>query len=150
MSAHKVYDAADRKTALRLYKNGWGCLRISQVIGCYPSTVKRWVDEAIATGVDIERHPAPNYSNNFRKKVIAEYLEREDLSLDNVAKKNKISPHTLHRWLADAGIATRSTKPPKYDRKAIIADLEAGMKKAEIAAKHGCSESWVYRVQAGG
>ena len=150
MSAHKEYDTVDRRTAIRLYKKGWGCLRISQVVGCYPSTIKRWIDNAIAKGEDIERHPPPSYPEKFKKRVIAEYLKREDLSLDKVAKKNKIGPHTLHRWLADAGIATRSTKPPKYSREAILADLKAGMKRADIAAKHGCSESWVYRVQSGG
>jgi len=150
VSAHKEYTAADRKTAIRLYKKGWGCLRISHIIGCYPSTIKRWIEEAIAKGEEIEKHPSPNYSEKFKKKVIAEYLKREDLSLDKVAKQNEIGPHTLHRWLEGAGVATRPTKPPMYDRDAIIADIEAGMKKADIAAKHGCSESWVYRVQSGG
>ena len=149
MSAYKEYTEADRKTAIRLYKEGWGCLRISQIVGCYPSTIKRWIEQAIEAGEDIQKHSSPGYPAKFKKRVIAEYLKRKDLSLDKVAKKNEVSPHTLRRWLEAAGIVTRSTKPPMYDRAAIIADIEAGMKKSAIALKHGCSESWVYRVQAG-
>jgi transposase-like protein len=145
MSAYKEYSKADRSQALRLYKNGWGQLRIANVIGCYPSTVHRWLKDA-----KVKTRPGPSYSEKFRKKVIAEYLERTDLSMLKVARKNKVCQQTLHRWLDEAKVTSRSTRPCVYDREAIVADIEAGMKKADIAKKHGCSESWVYRVQAGG
>lgn len=150
MSAHKEYTESDHAAAVRLYKKGWGCLKISQVIGCYPSTIKRWIEDAIAAGADIKKNPAPDYPESFKGEVIAAYLEREDLSLLKVAKLFSIGSHTLRRWLDDSGTLTRVTKPPTYDRAAIIVDIASGMKKKDIATKHGCSESWVYRVQSGG
>lgn len=149
MSVYKEYTKTDHQSAIRLYKKGWGCLRISQVIGCSPSTVKKWVEAAIESGEDIKKHPSPKYSEDFRKKVIEEYIKRDNLSLKKVAEKNGISHHTLHRWLADAGVATRASQPNKYDLEAIAADIESGLKRSDIAAKHGCSESWVYRVGSG-
>lgn len=151
MAGHREYSDAEKRQAIRLYKTtDWGCLKISQVIGCYPSTIKRWVEKAINRGEPgLKKKPPPNYPEKFKKQVISEYLDRKDLSLRQVAEKNEISEHTLHRWLFDAGILTRGAKPVKYDRDAILEDIKSGMQKKDIAAKHGCSESWVYRVQAG-
>ena len=150
MGAHKEYTETDRKTAIRLYKKGWGCLKVSQVVGCYPSTIKRWIEHAIASGTPgLEKHPSPAHPEKFRKKVIAEYLARTDQSLKKVAVANGISHHTLHRWLEREGIMTRSCRPKIYSHKKILEDIKSGMKKKDIAAKYGCSESWVYRVQAG-
>jgi len=150
VTVRKEYTSSDRRTAIRYYKKGWGCLRISQIIGCYPSTIKRWIERAIEDGEPgLEKHPPPNYPEKMKRRIIAEYLKRTDLSLDKVAKKNHIGPHTLHRWLEAAGVTTRGTRPAMYDRDAILVDILAGMKKKDIAAKHKCSESWVYRVQSG-
>jgi len=149
MPAH--YTASDRNHALRLHKEGWGYLRISEVIGCCSSTVMRWVEDAIKAKVPgVKKHPRLNYSEKFKKKAIADYVARSDLSLLKVAGNHGISHHTLSRWLESAGVMTRSTKPAAYSRSAIIEDLKAGMLKKDIAVKHGCSESWVYRVQSGG
>lgn len=140
------YPTAVRKQAIRLYdKDGWGCKKIADTIGCTPSTVRKWIDQA-----GIHRHDGPAYSKEFREQVIADYQASDHMSLDNLAKEYEIAPHTLHRWLRDAGIRTRPQRPRVHDRDAILADLKAGvLTKREIAEKHGCSESWVYRVQRG-
>ena len=139
-----MYTESDKKTAYRLYKKGWGYLKISHVIGCAASTVRKWI---VKKG--LETHDSPGYPEPFKKKVTEEYVERKDLSLDKVAKKNDVSPATLRRWLAAASIPTRAQRPPTTDRESILADLAAGMKKADVAARNHCSESWVYRVQNG-
>jgi len=146
MSKYKEpYTEAERKAALRLYKEGWGCLKISDVIGCAPSTIKKWVEKA-----GIKKHPGPAYPQSFRKKVMDEYRKREDLSLEKVAKKNGVSPQTLHRWLERARIQTRPCRPRVVDRDGIIEELKKGeLTKKQIAEKFRCSESWVYRVQNG-
>lgn len=151
MSDRQIYTSKDRKAAIRLYKKGWGYLRISQAVGCCATTVKDWIDAAIEEGTHgIERHKAPGYSKKFKDKVIADYLKRrEEESLDKIARRHEISPATLRRWLDKKRIVTRSSRPPVYDRKAIEADIDAKLPKAKIAEKHGCSESWVYRVQQG-
>ncbi len=117
---------------------------MSQIIGCYPSTIKGWIEDA-----GIKKNASPSYPKQFRKKVVAEYLARTDLSMKKVADKNGVNHHTLFRWLSDAGIVPRASRPRMYDLEGIEADLTAGMTCPEVADKHGCSESWVYRVQSG-
>lgn len=145
MTYKEPYTEVERATALRLYKEGWGYLAISQVIGCYPSTVKKWVDKA-----GLKKHPGPAYPKSFRDKVIDTYVSCKHLSLDRIAKDHKVSPTTLHRWLAEAGVPTRPHRPRVVDREGILEELKKGeLTRSQIADKFKCSESWVYRVQRG-
>lgn len=89
------------------------------------------------------------YPADFKAKVVDEYVRREDLSLERVATKNGIHHRTLWRWLDKAGICSRPSRPRLFDNEQIWKDIRSGMKKEAIAKKHGCSVSWVYRVQSG-
>lgn len=140
------YSKEIRKQAIRLYeKEGWGFKKIADVIGCTITTVRKWIDDA-----GIDHHPGPSYTKAFREQVIADYQASDHMSLDALAKEYEISPATLHRWLRQAKVKTRPQRPRVHDREKILEDLKSGeLTKKEIAEKHGCSESWVYRVQRG-
>ena len=138
------YPAVNIRQALRLYKKGWGCKRISYIIGCYPSTVKRWVEKA-----GLDKHPGPAHPKALRKKLIAEYQRRTDMSLERLAREHGVGHESLRRWLRDAKVPIRSQRPTMFNRDAILADIKEGLPKGDIASRHGCSESWVYRIQAG-
>jgi transposase-like protein len=140
-----TYTNEDRKTVYRLHRKGWGYLKISQVIGCSPSTVRKWILQK-----GIEPREASGHSDDTKKAAMDEYVKRTDLSLDKVAKRHSVGPAALSRWLHDAGIPVRPTRPRIISREAIVADLEAGLKKEDIARRNNCSESWVYRIQRGG
>jgi len=98
------------------------------VIDCYPSTIKKWIEDAIKSGTPgLKKRPGLAYPEKFKKKVMDEYVKRTDLSLQKVAEMNDVSYHTLERWLAAAGVLTRATRPAMYNTEAILADLKAGM-----------------------
>ena len=141
MSAHKTYTDKDKKQALKLHKKGWGYARIAKVIGCYPSTVKRWVDDSPQ-----KSHPGPAYSEKVKKAAI-DYYKDNKVSIRRAAKEHGVSPKTLSRWLDAECIVPRTHS--RVGREGIIADLKAGMSKVNVARKHKCSESWVYRVWNG-
>lgn len=142
MTQRKQYTKKERSRALRLHKKGWGYERISKEIGCFPSTVKKWVDASGQT-----KNPGPRHSDEKRNAAV-DYYKNNEVSIRAAARNAKVSPKTMARWLDDEDVATRVLW--KVGRKEIIKDLEAGMSKKAIAKKHNCSESWVYRVQSGG
>ena len=142
MTKRKQYTKKERTRALRLHKNGWGYTRISKEIGCFPSTVKKWVE---AKGQ--KKNPGPKHSDEKRKTAIAYYKDNV-VSIRAAADEAGISPKTMARWLSEATVVTRAWS--KIGREGIVKDLKAGMSKKAIAKKHSCSESWVYRVQGGG
>lgn len=139
---NRVYSKANRRQAVRLYKSGWGYGRIAQVIGCFPSTVKKWIEAA-----GVPKHSGPKHGQKLRRLAI-DWYAKNDVSINAAAKRWNIHPRTLSRWLQEDGVEIRS--PKGTDRSAILKDLASGMKRKDIAAKYGCSESWVYRVQSGG
>lgn len=89
------------------------------------------------------------YPAAFKRKAVAEYAQRSDLSLQRVADKHGIHYRTLWRWLEKAGVRPRSRRPDVYDNDEIWKDLKSGMKRKDIASKHGCSLRWVYAVASG-
>lgn len=138
------YTTADRKTAYRLYRKGWGYLKISQIIGCSSSTVRKWI---IAKGIDprkVSGHP-----ESLKAKATKYYLDNPELSMEKVAMKHGVTPATLSRWLHSSNATVRPYRPRVVDRDGIIRDLKAGLPKKEIASRNSCSESWVYQVQRG-
>lgn len=138
------YTEADKKTAYRLYKKGWGYLSISKIIGCASSTVRSWIMER-----GLRPHPTSGYSKKFKEKVMKDYENNPDLSMEKIAKRNGIYARTLSRWLYASDKKVRPQRPRIVDRDAIVRDLKAGLPKAEIARRNKCSESWVYTVQRG-
>ena len=142
VTQRKQYTKKERARALRLHKKGWGYARISKEIGCFPSTVKKWVDASGQT-----KNPGPRHSDEKRKAAIAYYKDNV-VSIRAAADEAGISPKTMARWLSEATVATRAWS--KVGRKGIVEDLLMGMSKKDIAKKYSCSESWVYRVERGG
>jgi len=138
------YTKSDHRTAHRLHKKGWGYLSISQIIGCSPTTVRKWV---LKKG--LKPHKVSGHTEARKAKAVADYLGDETLSVDRAAKKHKVGASALARWVRAAGKKTRSQRPPIHNRESILTDLKAGLSKSEIAKKNKCSESWVYRVQKG-
>jgi len=141
VSAYKTYTNKQKKRALDLHKKGWGYARIAKVIGCYPSTVKDWVDDSPQ-----KPHPGPAHSEK-KKKAVIDYYRENKVSIRKAAKEHGISPKTLSRWLDGERIVPRTHG--KFSRKEIIEDIKSGMSKVDVARKHGCSESWVYQVWSG-
>jgi transposase-like protein len=139
-----TYTAEDKKTAYRLHRKGWGYLKISGIIGCSASTVRKWILQK-----GLETRPVSGYPEEFKAQVMKEYVDRPDLSLEKVAKKHGVGAAALSRWLYAAGLPVRPTRPRVVDRDAIVRDLKSGMKKSDIALRNHCSESWVYRIQRG-
>lgn len=142
MSAYKTYTNEDRKRALRLHKKGWGYSRIADVIGCFPSTVKKWVDAA-----GVPKHDGPAHSEKKKRDAVA-YYKKNMVSIKKAADHAGVHPRTMARWLRQEKVKMRKNEG-RVGRKGILADLKKGMTKRLIAKKHGCSESWVYRVQRG-
>lgn len=139
-----TYTRADRQHAMRLYKKGWGYLKIANEIGCAASTVRKWV---LAKG--ISPRPVSGYDDEFKKKVMDDYEASPDLSLEKVAKKHGVGAAALSRWLYADGRRVRPYRPRIVSREGIIRDIKAGLPKSEIASRNSCSESWVYQVQRG-
>ena len=138
------YTQSDKKTAYRLHKKGWGYLKISDIIGCSPTTVRDWI-----LGKGIKPRPASGHPKALKKKAVKYYDAHPELSMEKVAIKHEVGAATLSTWLKDAGVTVRPCRPRIVNREGIIKDLEAGLPKKEIASRNSCSESWVYTVQRG-
>lgn len=138
------YTNKDRKAAYRLHRKGWGYLRISQVIGCSSSTIRKWI---LAKG--IEPREVSGHPDSLKAKAIKYYVEHPELSMEKIAMKHDVGPATLSRWLYSAKVSVRPYRPRIVDRDGILVDLKAGLPKSEIATRNNCSESWVYQVQRG-
>jgi len=139
------YSDSSRKQALRLYeKNGWGYAKIAEVIGCYPSTIRDWVEAA-----GLKKHPGPAHSGQLRRRAITAYKNAKDeKSVSEVAKEHGVHVSTLSRWLAKHGIRRKSPrKPNSFDHDAIAKDLKSGMLGVDVAVRHGCSESLVSNIR---
>ncbi len=143
MAERKQYSNVERKQALRLHHKGWGYNRVADVIGCFPSTVKKWVEAA-----GQEKHPGPKHPKRKRDAAIS-YYKKNGVSVAEAAKRSEIHRVTLARWLREENIEMKVSKG-RVSREDVLADISAGMKKKDIAEKHKCSESWVYRIQSGG
>ena len=141
MTKSGQYPKAARKQALRLHKGGWGYKRIADVIECFPSTIKKWVEAA-----GQEKHPSPKYPKRKREMAVGHYADN-DVSIAATAKKFDVHPRTLARWLREENVEIKSKL---ISRKDVLADISAGMTKREIAEKYACSESWVYKIQSDG
>ncbi len=137
------YSESDRKRALDLHRKQWGYDRVAQIIGCFPSTVKKWVEAA-----GQQKHPGPKYPKAKRDHILNWY-KKNDVTIQEVSSKFKIHPKTLSRWLREDGIAVKNVSKI-IDRKSVILDIKSGMKKKDIAKKYKCSESMIYRIQNGG
>lgn len=92
----KVYSAAQRAKAKRLYKKGWGYGRIAGEIGCFPSTVRKWIK-----GGEITPHPGPKHSDAKRKAALA-YYAKNDVSITAAAKHVGVHRKTLGRWIDES------------------------------------------------
>lgn len=139
--SEKRYSDAERKSALKLYKDGWGYLKIAQTLGCYESTVRKWVEKA-----GLKKHPKPDHPRQRRKAAVTFY-QKSDTTVAACAKKYKVSSKTMARWLRLAGVESRAPKS-SFDRKQILQDLQT-MTGAAVAKKHGCSESYVSALRNG-
>ena len=138
------YSKADRQQAARLYKKGWGYKRIADVIGCYPSTIKQWVEAA-----KLEKHPGPAHTAEKRRAAITLYEKNPNMSLEEAAFHMGVNGVTLSRWIKADGIAIHPQQRVRrvFDHEAIRKDLSKGMVGVEVALKHKCSESLVSRIK---
>jgi len=138
------YCQSEKDAAIRLYRKGWGYLRISQVVGCSASTIRKWI---VASGECESSERSRRHPEDLKVKAVDYYLS-EGLSLKRAALHFGVGEATLRRWVIQSGNITRKKRPDVLDNKGILQDLRDGIPKAEIARRRSCSETWVYRVQA--
>jgi transposase-like protein len=115
------YSEPTRKQAIRLYeKNGWGYAKIAGVIGCYPSTIRDWVEAA-----GLKKHPGPAHSGQLRRRAVMAYKNASgDKSVSEVAREHGVHVSTLSRWLAKHGVRRKKArKANSFDHKSIAKDL---------------------------
>ena len=137
------YSDKEKQRVVELYKRGWGYRKLSQVFGCSESTAKKWIEKA-----GVKKHPKPNHAVQKRRAAIAFYKKNKSASIAHTAKKYKVHPKTVSRWIESEGIRVRE-RPRKFSRKQILKDIEQGMSGAAIARKHNCSESYVSAIRNG-
>lgn len=137
------YSEEDRKRARALYARKWGYRRIAQVFGCAESTVKKWVESA-----GLEKNPKPDHAPQKKRAAVNFYRSNRGASVAATAKKYRVHPKTVSRWLSSEGVKVRS-RPSIFSRKAIEKDIGNGLSGAEIARKYECSESYVSAIRNG-
>ena len=137
------YSESERERARALYAREWGYRRIAQVFGCAESTVKKWVETA-----GLEKHPKPDHAPQKKRAAVEFYRRNPSASISATAKKYRVHPKTISRWLDTEGVKTRS-RPTRFSRSAIKKDLKNGLSGAEIARKYECSESYVSAIRNG-
>ena len=138
----KRYSEAQRKHALRLYKGGYGYLRVAQIFDCTESTVRKWVEKE-----GLKKHPKPDHSKRKRRAAVDFYQRNEVTTVTACARKYRVSTKTMARWLRQEGVEARKPKGI-FDRKGILNDLKE-MSGAAVARKHGCSQSYVSALRNG-
>lgn len=135
------YDEATKRRALQLRRRyRWGYKRIGEIIGCSHTTVKKWIIDA-----GLEKNPLPNHSEGIRKNSLAAIAG--GLEVWRAARKYGVSESTLRRWMKEDGVVKSRRR---FDHKTILAELRAGRCGADVAARHGCSESLVSKVKREG
>jgi transposase-like protein len=139
----KSYTPEERTRAIELYSEGWGYRKIASAFGCAESTVKKWVERA-----GLEKNPKPDHDVRTRNAAVSYYKRHPEASIAATARKYKVHPKTMARWLDRSNVEIRPA-PMKFSRKEILADIESGMSGAAIARKHGCSESYVSALRNG-
>jgi len=137
------YSKEDRDRARALYARKWGYRRIAQVFGCAESTVKKWVESG-----GLEKHPKPDHSPRKKKAAVNFYRSNPQSSIAATAKKYRVHPKTVSRWLDSEGVEVRS-RPSIFSRSKIERDISKGLSGAEIARKYQCSESYVSAIRNG-
>jgi len=82
-----------------------------------------------------------------RKRKIVEMYEKDKLSAAAISR-HRATPteKTILRILRNADVKIRGN-PRKYDRAKIRKDLAKDLPVKEIAARHGCSERFVYNCR---
>ena len=124
-----------------MHKTGAGYRVISKEFGCAESTVKKWIENAGQT-----KHKKPDHAFQKRRAAVSFYRSNH-VSLSATATKYGVHPKTMARWIAAEKVAKRDIR--KFDKNKILADIRAGLAGAEVARKHGCSESYVSALRNG-
>jgi transposase-like protein len=137
----KRYTKSDRQKALKMHREGSGYRTIARTFGCAESTVKKWVEQA-----GQPKHRKPNHAAQKKRAAIRWYTDN-NVSMAAAAKKYGVHPKTMARWLSEAAVPSRDIR--KFDKAKILVDIEAGMPGAQVARKHGCSESYVSALRNG-
>lgn len=124
-----------------MHREGSGYRAISKVFGCAESTVKKWVEQAGQI-----KHSKPDHASSKRRAAIKFYRDN-NVSMAATAKRYGVHPKTMARWLDAASIPSRDVR--KFDKEEILVDIRAGMPGAQVARKHGCSQSYVSALRNG-
>lgn len=136
------YSDKDKEYAIERHAEGWGYNKIADVLGCSPTTIRKWIlDEGISP------RSGPAIPNEIVKKAIDRYTEGNE-SIAHIAREMGITPVTVSRWLNKNGVSIRHNTG-RVNRSEVLKDIKDGMKKEDIAKKHKCSVSNIYRIQSG-
>jgi transposase-like protein len=73
---------------------------------------------------------------------------RDGVNMAEICRRTGVTRHTVLRWLREQKVELRGN-PRQFDRKAILADVHAGMSQSKIAKKYGCSSRLVSDVANG-
>lgn len=138
MSA-KRYSEEEKQRAIELYESGLGFWKVAKEFGCYPSTVKKWVEKA-----GVQKHSQNKHSDELKQKAV-EYYKTHDHSITDVGYIFGIAKSTLEKWIYEAGIAKGRFQ---FDHDKILEDLKT-MSGTDVAVKYGCSESLVSMIKNG-
>lgn len=135
----KKFTEEEKKMAIDLYQSGLGYKKISKIVGCYPSTIKKWVEK-----LDLDKNQWPKHDDNIKQKVL-DYYRNNESTISDVSYIFSIPKSTIEKWICKAGIYKEKKK---YDRNQIIEDIKT-MSGSDVAKKHGCSESLISLIKNG-
>jgi len=139
----EAYPQSLRVQAKKLYDEGWGLEKIASVLECAHTTVKRWI---VQQGGQIR--PAPGVEKVRKQEILNGYFEDPQNTIAGTARRYGVHEKTLSRWISRSGQEPHIRKRV-FDREGIMEDLDSGLSGADVARKHGCSESFVSAVKTG-
>lgn len=97
MGAH--HSLVTKQEIIRLYREGYGCVRISKKVQVSESQVKRLVNRYLKYGLSgLTKLPTLRYSPALKLEVVGQVLEK-CLSCEHVALQYKISESAVARWV---------------------------------------------------
>lgn len=73
-------------------------------------------------------------------------LRKKGKTIDEISSLLGPCEKTLRLWFDNVGLDLGRRR---YDRDVVFADVDAGMSRREVCAKHGCSRPWLANLLKG-
>lgn len=85
-----------------------------------------------------------SYNPETRAEAIS--LRKKGKTIDEISRILGPCEKTLRLWFGEAGVDPGRRR---YNRDAVLADIDAGMPRREVCAKYGCSRPWLAAILKG-